>query len=247
MLNSTEAKTASTNHALRWIGLAIALAIPTLFTWLYFVLADNLPGGAQRTIFLFVKIAQFAFPAIWVWAVLREKAWRNAISARGAGLGAGAGVCIVAVGLFLYVFILRGTPLFNEASGLILEKLIDFGINRPWKYAALAIFYSLFHSLFEEYYWRWFVFGQLRRFVNFWPAALVAAAFFAGHHIIVLAAYFGAASPLTWLFSTAVAVGGLFWSWLYERSHSLVGPWLSHLLIDAGIFAVGYDIIRSSL
>ena len=28
-------------------------------------------------------------------------------------------------------------------------------------YLLLAVFYSAIHSLLEEYYWRWFVFGRL--------------------------------------------------------------------------------------
>ena len=49
------------------------------------------------------------------------------------------------------------------------------------------------------------------------------------------------------LLSAAVAIGGAFWAWLYERSGSLVGPWMSHLLVDAGIFLVGFDLVRGML
>ena len=45
----------------------------------------------------------------------------------------------------------------------------------------------------------------------------------------------------------AVAVGGAFWAWLYQRSGSLAGPWLSHLVADAGIFFVGYQLIGDML
>jgi membrane protease YdiL (CAAX protease family) len=223
------------------------MAIPTLITWCYFVLAADLPRGVQQSIYLTVKIVQFTFPAIWVLAVLREPARTRALAIRGWRPGAAFSLTVVAAGFLLYATALRSTQVFLDASALILEKLAAFGIDSPLKYALLAMFYSLVHSLLEEYYWRWFVFGQLRRVVRFWPAALAAAAVFAGHHVIVLASYFGAASPITWLFSAAVAVGGLFWAWLYERSESLAGPWLSHLLIDAGIFAIGYELVRGSL
>jgi uncharacterized protein len=36
--------------------------------------------------------------------------------------------------------------------------------------------------------------------------------------------------------------GGAFWAWLYHRSGNLIAPWLSHALIDAAIFTVGYDL-----
>jgi hypothetical protein len=32
--------------------------------------------------------------------------------------------------------------------------------------------------------------------------------------------------------------------WLYRRSGSLLGPWLGHLLVDALIFTVGWDLVR---
>jgi membrane protease YdiL (CAAX protease family) len=62
------------------------------------------------------------------------------------------------------------------------------------------------------------------------------------HHVLVIGFYFGWTAPETWLFSFAVAIGGAVWAWLYHKSRSLVGPWLSHLLVDAAIFAVGYDL-----
>ena len=65
-----------------------------------------------------------------------------------------------------------------------------------------------------------------------------------GHHVIVLREFFEEAPWLAWLLSSAVAIGGVFWAWLYERTGSLFGPWLSHLLIDAGIFWIGYDLVR---
>jgi membrane protease YdiL (CAAX protease family) len=109
------------------------------------------------------------------------------------------------------------------------------------------VFYSIAHSLLEEYYWRWFVFSQLRRLIPLAPAIVVSALGFTAHHVLVLAHYFGWTSPLTLLFSASVAVGGAFWAWLYERTGSLLGPWLSHLVIDAGIFFIGFKLVAGTL
>ena len=43
--------------------------------------------------------------------------------------------------------------------------------------------------------------------------------------------------------SVGIALGGAFWAWLYERTRSLYGPWLSHLLIDAALMAIGYQMM----
>jgi membrane protease YdiL (CAAX protease family) len=122
-----------------------------------------------------------------------------------------------------------------------------FGLDSVSKFVALGVFYSLAHSLLEEYYWRWFVFGQLRSLVRLWPAIIVASLGFMAHHVLVLSLYFGWWTWPTLLFSACVAVGGAFWAWLYDRTGSLLGPWLSHLLVDAGIFFIGFELVRSSL
>ena len=48
-------------------------------------------------------------------------------------------------------------------------------------------------------------------------------------------------------FPTKEALLGAFWAWLYNRTGSLLGPWLSHLVIDAGIFFIGYQLVATSL
>jgi hypothetical protein len=126
------------------------------------------------------------------------------------------------------------------------EHLSGIGVTSASIYASVALFYSLLHSLLEEYYWRWFAFGQIRQFIAIWPSIVISSLCFMGHHVVVLGLYFGWTSPWTWLFSIATAMGGGFWAWLYQRSGSIYGPWFSHLLIDAAIFGIGYDLIHAA-
>jgi membrane protease YdiL (CAAX protease family) len=44
-------------------------------------------------------------------------------------------------------------------------------------------------------------------------------------------------------FSLSVAGGGVVWAWLYERTGSIYPAWVSHLLVDAGLFVIGYDLV----
>ncbi|NNC75715.1 MAG: CPBP family intramembrane metalloprotease, partial [Acidimicrobiia bacterium] len=91
--------------------------------------------------------------------------------------------------------------------------------------------------------WRWFVFGQLRQRTGFRAAMIISSLAFMAHHVIVMGIYTGWSSPYTYLFSASVAVGGAYWAWLYERSDSLVAPWVSHFFVDVAIFAVGYALV----
>ena len=110
-------------------------------------------------------------------------------------------------------------------------------------YILFGLFVSLIHSFMEEYYWRWFVFGQLRRLAPAGVAIFVSGIGFMLHHVVILSTYFGWWSLPSVGFSLAVAVGGFVWAWLYHRTGSLYGPWLSHLLVDMAIFVIGYDLV----
>jgi membrane protease YdiL (CAAX protease family) len=238
----------STPHQrLRWSGVLFALVFPTVITWGYFVLAGRYSTHAQQATYLVVKSIQFAFPLVWVYFVLREPLRTGQPTTQGLVLGAAFGLLVVVAGWLLFDRVLRRADAFSAAATLIEEKIGGFGIDSMWKYVLLGGFYSLFHSLLEEYYWRWFVFRQLRFLLPLWPAILVSALGFMAHHVIVLGEFFKQAPWLACLFASAVAVGGAFWAWLYDRTGSLFGPWLSHLLIDAGIFWVGYDLVRHTM
>ena len=235
----------STRSKLRWFGLAFAIVFPSIVTWVYFVAAGHYSAGTQQTVYLIAKVIQFGFPVVWTYFVLREPLRTSRPTVSGVLLGVGFGVCIVAAGMAMFQHVLRDTPVFAAAAELIHKKVAAFGIDSTWKFVALAGFYSVFHSLLEEYYWRWFVFRELRNVMAVWPAILLSALGFTLHHIIVLSIYFASAPWLVVLFSAGVAVGGAFWAWLFNRSNSLFDPWLSHALIDAGLFfGVGFELLR---
>jgi membrane protease YdiL (CAAX protease family) len=160
------------------------------------------------------------------------------------GLGLAFGILAFATIVLAYWLWLGPAGMFDTAGKAITDKVVSFGVRNPAGFAVMAIFYAVVHSLLEEYYWRWFVFGQLRRLMPLWVAIVLSALAFMQHHVIVLAAYFGWSSPATAVFSAGVAIGGMFWAWLYNRSGSLLGPWLGHAMADAAIFVVGYSLVR---
>jgi membrane protease YdiL (CAAX protease family) len=232
-----------------WTAIALAIGFPSLLTWLYFVALADQARWLQQGAYTLGKTIQFAFPAVWVFwiaqrrlampvgpASMDRRAWRGWIE----GLIFGAAVFALMVAGYRYW--LEPAGLLLHAALPIRAKVAAFGIDSPAAFVALGVFYSLVHSFLEEYYWRWFVFGELRRRAPLGVAIVVSSLGFAAHHVIVLAFYFGWASWTTWGFSLAVAFGGGVWAWIYHRSGSLGAVWLSHLLIDAAIFAVGLQI-----
>jgi len=220
-----------------------ALVFPTLFAAVYFVgLAGSHPA-LQRTVYAACKIVQFSFPLVWVLGVRRRKLTWDRPGTAGIAEGLLFGAVVLATMIAVYHLALKPAGLLAPAAEPVREKMASFGIDGLGKYVALGAFLSVVHSFLEEYYWRWFCFGQLQRLLPWKPAVAISSVGFMGHHVIVLATYFGWLSPATWLFSVAVAIGGAYWAWAYRRSNSLAGPWLGHLLVDVAIFVVGYDLV----
>jgi membrane protease YdiL (CAAX protease family) len=150
--------------------------------------------------------------------------------------------------VILYEFFLCDSPALAGTADALKSKLQDAGATSFWSYVGLAGFLSILHSAFEEYYWRWFVFGRLRYGMHWLPAAMVAALAFALHHVIVLSVYIPATHVwLIALLSLGIALGGFVWSTIYHKTGSLIGAWTAHFLADAGIMWCGFFLCKGYL
>ena len=226
--------------------IAVAIVLPTLVTWLYFEAFAGSPATSKAA-FGIGKTIQFVLPLVWVFLVQRqplELAWPKR---DGLLMGLTFGAAVGGAMLVLYYFVLGPRGFFEGPAEEVRRKVAEFGVTTVASFAVMGLFYSLIHSLLEEYYWRWFVFGQLRQQIPLWPAIAISSVGFTLHHVLVLARYFGWTSPATWLFCAGIVIGGTAWAWLYNRTKSLYGPWLSHLLVDAAIFWIGYVLVRADL
>jgi membrane protease YdiL (CAAX protease family) len=234
----------------QWAALALAMMLPSAMAYWYFVVLASNDGGqanaALQVAYPTAKVVQFCLPIVFVVFAgsvgLADSTHRTPRQTGGIRLGVAFG-CATATLIIVTAQVLRDSVLI-DVPNRVAHKVAEFGTATPLRFLGLAIFLSVVHSLFEEYYWRWFVHVRLRQWLAFTPAAALSSIAFAGHHLFVLDYYlpgrfWSAAVP----FTLAIAVGGAFWAWLYERSGSLIGPWLSHLIVDAAIMAVGYKML----
>jgi membrane protease YdiL (CAAX protease family) len=236
-----------------WVALAFAMVYPSFMSWIYFVALATHNGKVNPLVPVVYgagKLVQFTFPAIYTWFFNREDLRPHGPNLRGMGVAVGFGLFTVAVMWAVYFGLIRGTSVAEVASQAILAKLREFNLATPLAFLLFALFVSVLHSLFEEYYFRWFIFTLLKRHLNL-PAAIVLSALaFMAHHIVTLAVYFPGGwdfIALVVLFSVAVAVGGAVWAWIYHSAQSLYAPWLSHMIVDGGIMVVGYDLVGAYL
>jgi membrane protease YdiL (CAAX protease family) len=238
------------------LALLFALTFPSVMTWLYFQALASGEGkinSLQQLAYVAGKIIQFAFPIVFVWLTSRQFPWAGLFATgregrkltTGLGLGLAFGLLVVGVMTGLYFGFLRDSPLLASTPLRLRKKLEEFGVASPTAYLALGVFVAAIHSLLEEYYWRWFVFGRLREVIGVGSAIVVSSLGFMAHHVIVLHAYLpGQFWNGVMPFSLSVATGGAFWAWLYQRTGTLLGSWLSHVVVDAGLFLIGWDLLR---
>jgi len=228
--------------------LVVTMAFPTVAATVYFIVLGNVeapPEGLNpiQAGYSAAKLLQLAFPLAWVLCVQRRRLSRSGFSRRGIVSGLGFGTAAVLTGLAVYHGLLADSALVRHAPELIGQKVQSMGLGSPTRYLVFAVFLSFPHALFEEYYWRWFAFGQLSRVTKPTTAIVISSLAFMSHHVIIVHTFFREPLWLIAVLSLAVALGGAFWAWLYHRSGSLLGPWFSHVLVDAGIMLIGYQLI----
>ena len=236
--------------------LLFAMFFPFCYTFMYFVALANFDPVWQKGVFSGSKIIQFSIPIVWIAVVLREKWLIRRFSRRGVIEGVAFGLLVFVAMLCLYQFYLKlpGGALAPDSAAVmeIKAKVKAFNIESPWIFLIFGSFYVVFHSGLEEYYWRWFVFGKLKSWLQYNSkntvaiitiAIVASSAGFMLHHIILLCKYFGYANPLAWIGSLGVGIGGAYWAWSYNRFDSIWPAWISHGMIDAAIFIIGYLII----
>jgi membrane protease YdiL (CAAX protease family) len=230
------------------LALVLAMTLPTVVTYLYFIVLAtdaNQPNPVQQIVYVLGKVVQFSLPVAAVWFMDRRFPWPSRPRLHGVILGTGFGL-LVAVGMLgLYFGWLADSSILGSTPQLLKNKVTQIGLTTPLRYWCLAVFYTVGHALFEEYYYRWFIFGQLRKMLSFWPAVLLASLAFMAHHVILLyhflpESFFIAVVP----FSLAIAVGGAFWAWLYERTGTIYAAWVSHGIVDAAIFFLGWILLQ---
>jgi uncharacterized protein len=222
--------------------LLVALGFPFFMAWLYF----GHETRSAKFIYSLAKFVQFSLPVAWWLVADRSRLhWaKPSWPAVWPGLAFGAIVAVVLIGLYF------GWLKHHPMAGLLVEqvraKTNSFGLHSPALFLTFAIFLSLVHALLEEYYWRAFVFAELRAIAPLGIAVAISSFGFMAHHVIVLAAYFpGRFWSATVPASLAVAAGGMVWALLYHR-FGIYSCWVSHALVDAALMFAGYDLLFAS-
>ena len=229
----------------------LGMAIPTLITWIYFDLLANAPAMAQKTAYALGKISQVGIMLVasWFWRhqaknlPSKPSLLGKPICMRWIAIGVVSGLAIGCLGIAVFQWVFLPLGVMDSAKLIAKEKLQSLGADSPSILFAIAVFYALIHSGFEEFYWRGFVFRGLNEHVGVSASIAISSLAFMSHHVLVLGKFFGYSSVMTYLLAASVAVGGAIWACIYYGCGNLIPGWISHALVDAGIFLIGYWLV----
>ncbi len=215
-------------------ALALTAPVPTLGVVFGLIL---FPGPLGQTLFTIAKLWLLLVPVLW-WIQVERGRWavhRPSLHAMLVGLASGL---VIALGIGAVY-----AALSSQIDGAALTEVAGtLGLDSPRTYLAGAAYWTVVNSLVEEYVYRWFMLRQCERLLPAWVAALASAAIFTVHHTVALQVYLPAG--FTALASVGVFIGGVVWAVLYQRYRSVWPCWISHMLADVAVFAVGWDLLQ---
>ena len=216
------------------LALALLVPVPSLGTAAAMIL---IPGPVGQALFMAAKIWLLAFPACWYLVVERGRAsWSPA---REGGLGVGLLTGLIAGAAIVAAAWLFG--IFEMDMGELAGEVDEMGLATPRAYLLGALGWTFANSLMEEYVYRWFVFSQCESLMPRLLAVFASASVFTAHHVVALSTYLPV--HLNALASLGVFIGGFIWAVLYSRYRSIWPGWISHIIADVAVFAVGWEIL----
>ncbi|MCF7954758.1 MAG: CPBP family intramembrane metalloprotease [Phycisphaerae bacterium] len=217
------------------LGLLLLVPAPSIGVFAGMItLPDNVIG---KLVFAASKFWILVVPLFWVGFVEKENFSLSRPRNGGFGVAAGLGFLMSLVIVAAYAVF---GPLLIDPAG-IKSMAAEVGLANRYVYLGGAAYWILVNSVLEEYVWRWFVVKQCRVFMPRWPAIIVSAGCFTIHHIIAMQVYFS--WPVTILASMGIFIGGATWSWCYLKYKSIWPGYISHAMVDAAVFGIGYILI----
>lgn len=129
---------------------------------------------------------------------------------------------------------------YVDFPALVSDLRVKYNITAQ-TFILVALWITFVNSIFEEFFWRGFVFRGLNQFASkswqTWGLITLTGFMFSIHHAVIVLAWF---PPL--LFVTVLvflALAGSFFNWLYVKTGSIVPALIIHASADAIICFIG--------
>lgn len=147
------------------------------------------------------------------------------------------------LGLGIYVLIVGGYFALSQwidFSGIVGALSENAGVQRE-NFLFVALYISFINSLLEEFFFRGFVFLNLKKCGSRSFAYGFSACSFSMYHVAMMIGWFD-----FWVFGLALlglGIGGVIFSYLDERQENIYTSWLTHMFANFAINTVGFVLL----
>ena len=150
---------------------------------------------------------------------------------------------LLGIGLYALIlcayFLVRGVFDFSAVAGSLTESA---GVTKD-NFLFVAVYISFVNSLLEEFFFRGFLFGNLKALHSRRFAYLFSSVVFALYHVAMMLGWFGL--PLFLLCMAGLTAGGMIFNWLNEKQGNLYASWFVHMFANFAINTIGFMLLQS--
>ena len=149
----------------------------------------------------------------------------------------------IALGVGIYAVILGGYFLvspffdFSQIAGALTDNA---GVTKE-NFLYVSLYISFINSFLEEFFFRGFVFTDLKQHNDRKLGYIFSAAAFSLYHVAMMIGWF---SPALFLLVMAgLVVGGMIFNWLNEKLDTIYCSWLTHMFANFAINTIGFMLL----
>ena len=149
----------------------------------------------------------------------------------------------LALGVAVYSVILGGYFLLRnwiDFSGIVDSLSSGAGVNKD-NFLFVSLYISFINSLLEEFFFRGFLFANLKQSSGRAMAYGFSALMFALYHVAMMAGWFHPA--ITLLLIAGLMIGGMIFNFLNEKQENICTSWLVHMFANFAINTVGFILM----
>ncbi len=195
------------------------------------------PGYAAKSA---IKIVIFALipAALTVLCKLTSLKEILVFRKKGVLLALGLGVAIYGIILAAY-FIARPYFDFSKVAGSLTKSA---GVTKD-NFLFVSLYISFANSLLEEFFFRGFLFTNLKRSSGAAVAYGISALAFGLYHVAMMIGWFG--FWLNALVMLGLLAGGVIFNWLNEKLGCIYASWLTHMFANFAINTIGFILLNT--
>ena len=182
-----------------------------------------------------IKILLFLGLPLFLSLTAKDIAYRELFRFQKKGFAIALGLGLGLYALILGAYFLIGG--FFDFSAIVGNLSANAGVTKE-NFLFVSLYISFVNSLLEEFFFRGFVFTNLKRLKSRSFAHLFSAAAFSLYHVAMMIGWF---SPLLFtLVMTGLVVGGMIFNYMNERLNTIYCSWLTHMFANFAINTIGF-------